>query len=90
MPKCLNDESRSYKGNEPSPKGYGYCAHAEPLGETRTGQDGNIWVVESTRTGVKRWVKKTSSSTSRRSSKRRSSKRRSSKRRSSRRRSSKK
>ena len=25
MPKCKNDNSKSYKGTEPSPKGLGYC-----------------------------------------------------------------
>lgn len=29
MPKCLNDPSAHFKGDEPSPKGYGYCAHGE-------------------------------------------------------------
>ena len=31
MPKCKNDPKRNYKGNEPSPKGFGYCAHSEKL-----------------------------------------------------------
>jgi len=29
MPKCKNDLNSSYMGTEPSPKGLGYCAHAE-------------------------------------------------------------
>ena len=32
MPKCKNDPTKSYKGDEPSPKGLGYCAHAEKVG----------------------------------------------------------
>ena len=35
MPKCKNDPIRSYIGNEPSPKGLGYCAHAEKLNKKR-------------------------------------------------------
>lgn len=35
MPKCKNDTTRSYKGNEPSPKGLGYCAHAEKLNKKK-------------------------------------------------------
>ena len=31
MPKCKNDPNRNYKGDEPSPKGLGFCAHAEKL-----------------------------------------------------------
>ena len=41
MPICKNDPSKSYKGDEPSPKGLGYCAHAEKTGESRIGSDGN-------------------------------------------------
>ena len=29
MPNCKNDSKRSYTGEEPSPKGLGFCAHAE-------------------------------------------------------------
>ena len=57
MPKCKNDSKRSYKGTEPSPKGLGYCAHAEKLGKKKKGRDGNIWIVKKTIHGVKRWVK---------------------------------
>ena len=32
MPICKNDPKKSYKGIEPSPKGLGFCAHAEKLG----------------------------------------------------------
>ena len=43
MPKCIDDPSRSYTGNEPSPKGLGYCAHTQDVGTTKTGNDGNTW-----------------------------------------------
>jgi len=29
MLKCIKDETKSYIGNEPNPKGFGYCAHSE-------------------------------------------------------------
>jgi hypothetical protein len=29
--KCLNDPHRTYKGDEPSPKGLGYCASKEKI-----------------------------------------------------------
>jgi hypothetical protein len=56
MPKCKNDKTRSYTGNEPSPKGRGYCAHAEEVGKRRKGKDGQFWVVKETKRG-KRWFK---------------------------------
>jgi len=56
MPKCKNDETRSYSGDEPSPKGRGYCAHAEEVGKRRKGKDGKFWVVRETKKG-KRWFK---------------------------------
>ena len=62
MPKCIDDPSRSYKGNEPSPKGLGYCAHTQSVGTTKTGNDGNIWIVKTTYNGTKRWVKNSGSS----------------------------
>ncbi len=46
MPICKNDPKKTYKGNEPSPKGLGYCAHAEKLGVIRKGKDGNKWKIE--------------------------------------------
>ena len=54
---CKNDPKKFYKGDEPSPKGLGYCAHAESIGKVRKGKDGNIWKVESTSKGIKRWIK---------------------------------
>lgn len=58
MPKCKNDSTRRYKGDEPSPKGLGYCAHAEKTGKVKKGLDGNMWIVSETKNGTKRWVKK--------------------------------
>lgn len=31
MPLCIKDSKKHYKGNEPSPKGLGYCAHSKKL-----------------------------------------------------------
>ena len=64
MPICKNDPKKSYKGTEPSPKGLGFCAHAEKLGSTKKGLDGNLWKIESTAQGVKRWVKKSKKTSS--------------------------
>lgn len=57
MPRCINDKSKNYKGNEPSPKGLGYCAHAEKLYSYKKGKDGKLWEVAINKNGVKRWVK---------------------------------
>ncbi len=61
MPFCKNDPKSSYKGDEPSPKGLGYCAHAEKLGTKMKGKDGNMWVIKETSKKIKRWVKLSSS-----------------------------
>ena len=58
MPTCKNDPSKKYKGNEPSPKGLGWCAHGEKEGKVRKGKDGNQWIVKKVKNGSKRWVKK--------------------------------
>jgi hypothetical protein len=29
--KCINDSTKQFNGNEPSPKGLGYCAHYENI-----------------------------------------------------------
>lgn len=55
MPKCKNDSARSYKGTEPSPKGLGYCAHAEKLGTKMKGRDGKMWVIVKTKANVRKW-----------------------------------
>jgi len=57
MPICKNDPKRKYKGDEPSPKGLGWCAHGEKEGKTRKGQDGNKWIVKEIKNGSLRWVK---------------------------------
>lgn len=57
MPKCTNDPVRYYTGKEPSPKGFGWCAHAETLGKARRGRDGHKWVVKKVTGGSKRWVR---------------------------------
>ena len=57
MPYCKNNNKKTYKGNEPSPKGLGYCSHMEKLESKKKGLDGNIWIIKSTKSGSKRWVK---------------------------------
>jgi hypothetical protein len=56
MPKCINDSTKSYKGDEPSPKGLGYSASAEEEGKIMKGLDGFYWCVKQT-SSSKRWVK---------------------------------
>ena len=56
MPKCINDETKSYTGNESSPKGYGYSAGNLEPGHKLKGTDGNIWCVNKTIKG-NRWFK---------------------------------
>lgn len=60
MPLCKNDPKRKYKGDEPSPKGLGWCAHGEKEGKVRKGLDGNKWVVKKVSSGSLRWVKQSS------------------------------
>lgn len=57
MPYCINNYKKTYKGNEPSPKGFGYCAHSEEIGTIKNGLDGNKWIISATSKGVKRWTK---------------------------------
>lgn len=57
MPNCKNDKNTTYKGDEPSPKGLGYCAHAEKVGTIMKGKDGNKWIIKVTTTKIKRWQK---------------------------------
>lgn len=60
MPACKNDAKRYFKGDEPSPKGRGYCAHADAVGKRRIGGDRKMWVVKSYKQKngkqVHRWV----------------------------------
>lgn len=57
MPKCINDKKKSYKGDEPSPKGLGYCASAEPVGKVMIGKDNNNYITKEISNGQRRWVK---------------------------------
>jgi len=55
MPVCKNDTTRNYNGNEPSPKGLGYCAHNEKEGTIRLGKDTKAWIVKKIKNGNKKW-----------------------------------
>jgi hypothetical protein len=57
MPLCKKNNKKTYKGNEPSPKGLGYCAHNEDLGKIRIGLDGKKWIIKSSSNGIKRWIR---------------------------------
>jgi hypothetical protein len=63
MPKCLNDSKKTYKGDEPSPKGLGYSATVEEVGKIMEGKDDNLWIVKLILNGQKRWVKNISRTT---------------------------
>ena len=54
--KCINDEKSYYKGNEPSPKGFGYCAHVEKENTVKIGKNKKLWIVKLYETGMKRWT----------------------------------
>lgn len=60
MPQCVNDPSANYIGTEPSPKGRGYCAHAEKIGSRKRGLDGCMWVVTRDKNNRPRWTHVTS------------------------------
>ena len=47
----------NYTGNEPSPKGLGYCARHESLGTKMKGKDGNMWIVQERANGSRAWIK---------------------------------
>jgi hypothetical protein len=55
MPVCKNDPTKKYKGTEPSPKGLGYCAHAQALGSKKTGLDGKKYQVRADKNGRLSW-----------------------------------
>ena len=57
IPKCKNDPTRTYKGDELSPKGLGYCDHTEKLNSIKKGKDGNKWMISKNKNGTKRWTK---------------------------------
>ncbi len=44
MPICKNNPKKHYSGDEPSPKGLGYCASSEKEGKIMKGRDGNLWI----------------------------------------------
>ena len=50
---CINNPKKTYTGNEPSPKGLGYCASGEKEETEMKGKDGNTWIIKNGR-----WVKK--------------------------------
>lgn len=52
----MSDDCR-YKGKEPSPKGYGYCAHLQYKGVAAEGTDGNTWIVAERKNGSLYWKK---------------------------------
>jgi hypothetical protein len=56
--RCKNDPSATFSGDEPSPKGLGYCAHAERLGAARKGRDGGAWIVAADKNGRLAWRRK--------------------------------
>lgn len=45
MPPCKNNPKKHYVGDEPSPKGLGFCASAEEVGTTMEGRDGKLYIV---------------------------------------------
>jgi hypothetical protein len=55
MPYCKNNLKKTYTGNEPSPKGLGYCASGEKEGTEMKGKDGNMWIKKNGK-----WIKKNS------------------------------
>lgn len=61
MPKCKNDPKKMYKGTEPNPKGFGYCAHAGKEGMIKKGKDGNEWIIKSNSKGTLMWIRHNSS-----------------------------
>ena len=54
--RCNCDKKRKIKGNEPSPKGFGYCAHCTPLNVMMRGKDGKLWENKKYTKG-KRWIR---------------------------------
>jgi len=56
MPKCKNDKTRNYIGDEPSPKGLGICAHAEKVGTIKEGLNKKLWIVIEQSNSIKKWI----------------------------------
>lgn len=80
MPPCVNDPTRQYTGQEPSPKGLGLCAHGESEGVRRRGRDGAMWEAVADKSGRLAWrlspkkTRKKTSATSATTGKKRGSK----------------
>lgn len=55
MPPCKNDPKSFFRGDEPSPKGHGYCAHAERVGTRMRGRNGSMFVVAKRENGSHFW-----------------------------------
>ena len=55
MPVCKNDSTKKYSGTESSPKGLGFCAHAQDLGSKKTGLDKKQYIVDHDKNGRKYW-----------------------------------
>jgi len=62
MPKCLNNNNKSFKGTEKSPLGLGYCSASEKIDTIKIGKDGKEWIIKQTKS-CKRWTKIKSSNT---------------------------
>ena len=56
MPPCKNSTGY-YTGKEPSPKGFGYCAHSSVVGRRLIGKDGDVWIVRQDKNGRLAWKK---------------------------------
>ena len=56
MRRCINDSKKTYTGDEPSPKGFGYSAGSLNPGHKQLGKDGNMWIIVRT-SNCNKWVK---------------------------------
>ena len=55
---CPTNLKKKYKGNEPSPKGLGYCAGCmKKIGIIKRGKDGNNWITDKRKSGELYWKK---------------------------------
>ncbi len=45
MPKCKNDPTQYYVGDEESPLGLGFCSNVEKEDTAMQGNDGNLWII---------------------------------------------
>jgi hypothetical protein len=55
MPKCINDNTKKYTGNENTPLGLGYSSSVETVGTIMKGKDDKIYIVKLTKNS-NRWV----------------------------------